>query len=129
MRVRVPARLQHGAIGLVAGFFSGLINTNGPPIVLYALYKGLDKERFVGVITRFFLVADLLAIGLFLWRGLYGAAQVSYFAWFAPIAAAGFLGGRWLRRHASERAFHKAVVVFLLLIAAKTVVDGVMLTA
>jgi len=128
-RTRVSARLQHGVVGLVAGFFSGLINTNGPPIVLYGLYRRLDKNRFLGVITRFFLVADALAIGLFAVKGLYGAEQWSYFLWFIPVALAGFLIGKGVRLKASEKAFHQAVVAFLLLIAVKTVADGVALIA
>lgn len=128
-KAKVPARVQHGGVGLVAGFFSGLINTNGPPIVLYGLYKRLDKRRFLGVITRFFLVADALTIALFAARGLYGAEQFSYFLWFVPAAMAGFLMGRGLRLKASEKSFHQAVVTFLLLIAVKTVADGVALIA
>jgi len=68
--------------GLVGGIFGGLLNTNGPPIVVYLNKVMQDKTQLRATLSAVF-AADALWRGMLFWRqGLLTIYNVQIFSYF-----------------------------------------------
>ena len=113
-------------IGSVAGLFSGLINVNGPPVVLFGMYYHYNKIKLLKSIVIFFIIADLITIIVFYFTGLYTSESINLFLKAIPFVLLGFFGGVLVRKQCKDAVFKKYVLALLILIAAKLIFDGFM---
>ncbi len=99
-------RLWHGTgIGACSGLTSTLAHAGGPLIVLYLLPQKLGRKVFVGTIIKFFFVANLLKLVVYLHGGLYSAARGGLALALVPPVVVGTFVGRYLNTRFSDRAF------------------------
>lgn len=111
-------------IGLVSGFFSGLINVNGPAPTMFALYHKYNKVKMLKAIVIFFFIADLITIILFWMNGMYYTESIKLFLMFIPFVVLGFLGGMYARQQVHDTTFKKMVVGLLVLVAIRLFFAG-----
>lgn len=101
--------------GLLAGILGGAYNTNGPPIIIYAVLQGWNKDQFRVSLQGFFLVSNLMIIAGHGLAGLWTPEIGIYFlACILPVGLAVYLGGRISSRF-SEDQFNRTIYVFLVL--------------
>jgi len=91
----------------VAGFFGGVAQVGGPPVVLYWL-----RDTAVAAVTRaslilYFAVSDFIILATYLWGGLFTPTVVGL----AIVACPVFGIGLWIGTHmfglASEITFRR----------------------
>jgi len=94
-------------VGGIAGFFGGVAQVGGPPIVLYWL-----RDATAAAVTRasfilYFALADLIILATYLWGGLFTQTVIGL----ALIAGPAFGIGLWIGSHmfglASEATFRR----------------------
>jgi uncharacterized membrane protein YfcA len=95
------------AVGGVAGFFGGLAQIGGPPVVMYWL-----RDTAVAAVTRaniilYFAVADILIIISYLVGGLWTTAIVGLALITAPLFGLGLWIGSKLFGKASDELFRR----------------------
>jgi hypothetical protein len=79
--------------GLLAGVLGGAYNTNGPPIIIYGVFRGWDKDQFRASLQGFFLISNLLIAAGHGVSGLWtGQVLFLFLAGILPVGAAVFLG-------------------------------------
>ena len=101
--------------GLLAGVLGGAYNTNGPPIVIYAVFRGWTKDQFRASLQGFFLISNLLIIAGHGLSGLWTLQIGWYFLGsILPVGLAVYLGGR-LSTRLSEELFNRIIYYFLVL--------------
>lgn len=102
--------------GFLAGVLGSAYNSNGPPIIVYGVLRGWDKDQFRASLQGFFLVSNLLIVA---GHGIYGLwterVLLLFLATVLPAAAAVFLGERIAARIPQDR-FDRLINIFLILL-------------
>ncbi|MCO6382754.1 sulfite exporter TauE/SafE family protein [Oceanicola sp. 502str15] len=107
--------------GTLAGFTSYISHAGGPPFQAYVLPQRLDKMVYLGTVTIFFSVVNLLKMppyvlaGQITWESLMEAARL------APFALAGAWSGARVARWLPEKLFYLLVEVALAVVSAKLI--------
>ncbi len=110
-----PSRWLALPFGLIAGILGGAYNTNGPPIIIYGVFRGWTKDQFRASLQGFFLISNLLVIAGHGFSGLWTREIFLQFLGSIPLAVlAVFLGGKIAARF-SQDLFNKAIYYFLIL--------------
>ena len=127
LRLRIPDGSERWAgpvAGLVSGIVGGVSNLFGPPVVMYVLALGLDKERFVGTLGLLFAVGSaplylsLAANGVLTADGMLASAAAT-----VPALAAVAVGQR-LRAHISQLAFARLLIATLFVMGINLMLKG-----
>lgn len=100
-------------VGLVSGIMGGITNAPGTALALYFVALGMDKREFVRSIAFTFLVVKGVQLATLGWYGLFGWHLVLSTLGLTVAALAGFGLGVRLQDRLDQRAFNRAVLVFL----------------
>jgi uncharacterized protein len=118
--VRVTPRIPRGwerrlaaPVGLVAGVMGGITNAPGTVLALYFVGLGMDKREFVRSIALTFLVVKGVQLLTLAWYGLFGWHLVLGTLGLTAASLAGFALGVRLQDRLDQRAFNRAVLLFL----------------
>lgn len=97
-KINLPLWVENSIIGSISGFFSGIINVNGPPVVIFALYKKQKKNNFINSIIIFFLISDFFAIILFISQHLLFIESLKLYLIYIPFLIIGLFIGSYVRK-------------------------------
>lgn len=101
--------------GFLAGVLGGAYNTNGPPIIIYGVFRGWEKDQFRVSLQGFFLISNLLIVAGHGLAGLWtGPVLMIFLEGILPAAAAVYLGERISSKIPQEK-FNLLVYGFLIL--------------
>jgi uncharacterized membrane protein YfcA len=117
-RLSVPAgaeRVIGVAAGAVGGALGGVSTLFGPPIVMFLVALGLDKDRFVGCVSTIYLFCSIALLAAFTGVDFLGPGEWLRSALAALPLLAGMLLGQTLRGRADEALFRRLLMVVLLL--------------
>jgi uncharacterized protein len=109
-------------VGLVAGIMGGITNAPGTPLAVYFIALGMDKREFVRSVAFSFLIVKAAQLAALAWYGLLSGAIVLGSLGLTAVALVGFGLGMRLQDRLDQRAFNRAVLVFLALLGAWLVV-------
>ncbi|SIN82735.1 sulfite exporter TauE/SafE family protein [Vannielia litorea] len=107
--------------GTLAGFTSYISHAGGPPFQAYVLPQKLDKMVYLGTVTIFFSVVNLLKVPPYIMAGQITGASLGDAVWLAPFALAGAWSGSRVARWLPEKAFYLLVEVALAVVSGKLV--------
>ncbi len=99
--------------GFISGLLGGAFNTNGPPVVIYFLLQGIQKEELKASIAGYFLFTLTLIIishfvaGIVPWR-----TYLVYFEFFPVVILGAFFGQKLFGKVQTE-TYNKIVLVIL----------------
>jgi len=122
---RIPPRFERrlaAPVGLVAGVMGGITNAPGTVLALYFVALGMEKREFVRSIAFTFLVVKSVQLVTLVWYGLVSWWLVLGSLGLTAAALAGFGLGVRLQDGLDQRAFNRAVLVFLTALGAWLVV-------
>lgn len=119
---------ENDKIGLViCGFLSGVLGgaygLNGPPLVVYGHLKRWSARRFRATLQAYFLVASLLSIFGYAFKGLVNTHVLSYFLIALPTAIPTIFLGRFLNKKLNSHAFFKYIYVGLIIIGLLLIIN------
>ena len=114
--LRLPA-LKKGYLvfpfGFLAGILGGAYNTGGPPVVIYGVMRGWEKEKFRATLQGYFLISSaLIVVGQGI-SGLWTRSVLIYFLGSIPVVVLAVLLGNWMVHKISGEHFNKVVNLFL----------------
>jgi len=119
--LRVPAgweRWLSPAVGLIAGVMGGITNTPGTPLVIYFYALGMTKHDFVAAIAFTFIVYKVVQLGAVIGYGLLTWPLVGASLVLIAVALLGFRLGLLVQDRLEQRAFNRAVLLFLAVLGA-----------
>lgn len=102
-----------GPVGFVAGVLGGVTNAPAPPVVIYFYALRMGKDEFVRSVAFVFLVYKAVqlgavsAYGLLTWRLLAASAGLT------ALGLVAFAVGLRAQDRLPQRAFNRAILVFL----------------
>lgn len=113
---RVPPRWERwlaAPMGLVAGVVGGVTNGPGTPLVMYFYALGMAKADFVRASALSFVAYKIVQLGAVAWYGLLTWPLLGISLGLTVVALAGFAAGLRVQDRLDQRAFNRAVLVFL----------------
>lgn len=113
-------KLAERTVGVIAGFLGSTTSINGPPIIMYYLNSGLDKNKdlFRANLTRYFLLMNIITLTLAFW---FGTLEISSI-WRMTLAAIPalwiglYLGEKFFRR-INAQAFKRLTIIMVIVSA------------
>ena len=112
-----PTRILTASVGAVAGFFNGVAQVGGPPIVLYWL-RDLTAARVVRAnIIVFFAASSVVTIISYLGGGVLTTAVAGLAVLTGPVFGLGLWLGSRMFGLASEEAFRRICYALIALAA------------
>lgn len=119
--LRSYAYKHHAWHGYLAGFSSGvgsaLANTGGPPITAYLLLQKVRPSVFVGTVTLFFFIVNLLKVPGYLIGGILDGQALLGVIWVLPLIPLGVWIGYRVVNWIDPRIFERLMVVLLVISA------------
>jgi hypothetical protein len=101
--------------GLVSGILQGWIGVGGVPVLVYLLWRSVEREAFLAAGCLAFLSVDFLRSVDFVVRGALDRQTLQLVVEIAPLALGGFVVGAIARRYwIPRRRFHTAVALGLI---------------
>lgn len=114
----------HGYLaGFTSGLTSALANLGGPPMTAYLLLQKLQPTTYVGTMTLFFFVVNLIKVPGYLSEGVIHIPTLISIAWVMPLIPIGVWIGRWAIGKINRLWFERAMMV-LLFISCLTLLFG-----
>ncbi|MEX0350147.1 MAG: sulfite exporter TauE/SafE family protein [Paracoccaceae bacterium] len=121
-----PADLPRGIFwGTLAGLTSYISHAGGPPFQAYVLPQRLEKMVYLGTVTIFFTIVNLLKLPPYILAEQVTWNSASQAIWLAPLALAGAWSGAAISRALPERLFFLLVEVALALVSLKLLYEVV----
>ena len=114
--VRVPPGWEgwlSAPVGLIAGVVGGVTNTPGTPLVIYFYALGMAKHEFVSSIAFTFIGYKIVQLGAVASYGLLTWPLVGVSLLLTAVALVGFQLGLLVQDRLEQRAFNRAVLLFL----------------
>lgn len=112
------------AVLALAGLIQGMFVSGGALLVIYAVQRITDKERFRATLSMVWAILNFLYAAIAFQQGHFTGDVLVVIALCIPlIALATFVGGR-LQKHLSQERFLKLTYVLLLFIGAVLVVTS-----
>jgi uncharacterized membrane protein YfcA len=99
----------------LSAFGSVLANAGAPPFTIYLILQKLDPVSFIGTVTLFFTVINLMKVPVFLQNGYLDLAQFLTVIWALPIVPLGVWLGRKAINFIEPKTFERIMLVLLLL--------------
>ena len=119
--------IKGGFWSAVAGFTSFVAHAGGPPMSVYLLPQRLDRALFVGTTVVFFTAVNYAKLLPYWWLGHLEAGNLMTSLVLMPLAPIRVWLGIWLRDKISPTIFYETCYVFLAIVGAKLVWDGLAL--
>lgn len=120
LKIRINLKESTGTqvgVGLLSGFLGGSISESGPPVVVYGLARGWDKDSFRTTLLTYFMCLCVLAIISYWKLGLFsGRSLATFAAAIVPCFLAAVMGVVFKNR-VGEVAFRKAVLLVVILVS------------
>lgn len=121
-------QLAERLVGVIAGFLGSTTSINGPPIIMYYLNVGLDKDKnlFRANLTRYFLLMNIMTLSLAFWFGTlqFGTIWRMTLASIPALWIGLYLGEKFFRKinaQAFKRLTIMMVIISAILIIANTI--------
>lgn len=124
-KVEYQHKNWHGYLaGFASGLTSALANLGGPPITAYLLLQKLKPTAFVGTMTLFFFIVNLLKVPGFLSAGFIDIPTLISIAWVIPLIPVGVWIGRFAIGKVNRLWFERAMMVLLLWASVNLLLSG-----
>lgn len=119
-----PARLHLTSdrfaplFAFASGTLGGAFNTQGPPIVIYAMLRDWSPQEFRAGVQRYFFPVGLLILAFHCGAGFWSRDVFSYYGCAILPVIAAILIGKKINRRIPKHHFARVVYVMLLMVAA-----------
>jgi len=117
-------KLAFAPVGLTSGLLQASTTLSGPPVILFFVNQGLEKQTFRANLVAYFLVLGLATIPAFLLGGILTTAVINYAIWFLPATVLGAITGIKLAHKVKEKLFRNIALVIVTTAGLLSIVSG-----
>jgi hypothetical protein len=100
--------------GFTTGVTSAIANVGGPPMSAFLLLQKLEPLAYVGTMTLFFAIVNLVKLPLFFQNNIIDTQILLSVAWAVPLIPVGVWIGRWAIGKINRLWFERAMIVLVL---------------
>jgi len=119
-------RLAGPGVGIVAGVFNGVSTVNGPPLAIYLVSLGLEKEAFIGSYGLIALCGSFPLLVSYMSVGLLGPTELAVSTIAVAPAIAGVAVGERMRHRINPTSFRLMLLVVLVALGLNLIRRGLL---
>lgn len=112
--------------GTIAGFTSFVSHSGGPPFQLYMVPLHLAPRIFVGTSALFFFSMNVIKLFPYFMLGEFDTSNLSTSVVLFPLAILSTFAGVWLIKVINQKLFYRLIYLFMAIVGAKLVWDGLL---
>jgi len=101
--------------GFLSGILGGAFNANGPPIVIYGVMKGWEKEAFRASLQAFFFVSSMIIVAGHAFSGFWSRQTMNAFFASLPAVFLAIFLGEMIAKKITQQNFNRVIYSFLIL--------------
>lgn len=117
-------KLAFASIGFISGLLSASTSIGGPPVILFLVNQGVDKQTFRANLVAYYLVVALVVILAFVLSGVITTTVIQYAIWFLPATLLGTITGIKLAHKIDENLFRKIALIVVTIAALSSIASG-----
>lgn len=91
--------------GFLGGFFGGLFNTNGPPVLIYGNLRKWSPLQFGSILQPFFVLGNIIGLSSYLILGVMNLDQIKLILIALPFCLLAIFLGQRLTRFVNQERF------------------------
>lgn len=117
-------KLAFAPIGFISGLLSASTSVGGPPVILFFVNQGVERQVFRANLVVFYLIISALSILAFVISGIITREVINYTMWFLPATIAGTMTGIKLTHKIDEKLFRKIALIVVMIAAFSSIALG-----
>ena len=118
-------KLAFAPVGITSGLLASSTSLSGPPVILFFVNQGIEKEIFRANLVAYFTVLSLAAILAFVIGGVITTTVINYTLWLLPAAILGAMTGIKLTPKVSENIFRIIALVIVIIAGLLSILSGI----
>lgn len=111
-------------VGFVSGLLQGSTSLSGPPIILFFVNQGMEKQNFRANLVTYFTVLNISAIVSFILGGIMTAEVFRYALWFSPAMIVGAATGIKLTHRVNDKLFRNIALLVVTIAGLLSIASG-----
>ena len=118
-------KLAFAPVGITSGLLASSTSLSGPPVILFFVNQGIEKQNFRANLVAYFMVLSLVATLAFVIGGVITTAVINYALWFLPSTILGAMIGIKLAPKVSEKLFRNFALIIVIIAGLLSVLSGI----
>ena len=117
-------KVAFAPVGFISGFLMGSTTLAGPPVILFFVNQGVEKQTFRANLAAYFTVLALVTIPAFALGGIITTAVIKYAIWFLPATIFGAITGIKLAHKVEEKLFRNIALIVVTIAGLLSIASG-----
>lgn len=117
-------KLAFAPVGFISGLLQGSTSLSGPPIILFFVNQGVEKQVFRANLVAYFTVLSLATIPVFVLGGIITKEVINHVLWFLPAMIIGVIAGIKLAHKVDEKLFRNLALIIVTIAGLLSIASG-----
>lgn len=117
-------KLAFAPIGFISGVLSASTTLAGPPVILFFVNQGVEKQAFRANLVAYFMVLSSATVFAFALGGVITTAVINYAIWFLPATILGAITGIKLTHKVDEKMFRNIALIIVTIAGLLSIASG-----
>lgn len=117
-------KLAFAPVGFISGLLQGSTSLSGPPVILFFVNQGVEKQVFRANLVAYFTVLSLATIPVFVLGGIITKEVINHVLWFLPAMIIGVIAGIKLAHKVKETLFRNLALIIVTIAGLLSIASG-----
>lgn len=117
-------KLAFAPVGFISGLLQGSTSLSGPPVILFFVNQGVEKQVFRANLVAYFTVLSLATIPVFVLGGIITKEVINHVLWFLPAMIIGVIAGIKLAHKVDEKLFRNLALIIVTIAGLLSIASG-----
>jgi len=117
-------KLAFAPVGFISGLLGASTTLAGPPVILFFVNQGVEKQTFRANLVAYFMVLSLATISAFTLGGVITTEVIKYAIWFLPATIFGAIIGIKLAYKVDEKLFRNIALIIVTIAGLLSIASG-----
>lgn len=117
-------KLAFAPVGFISGLLGASTTLAGPPVILFFVNQGVEKQIFRANLVAYFTVLSSATIFAFMLGGIITEVAIKYAIWFLPATILGAIIGIKLAHKVAEKLFRNIALIIVTVAGLLSITSG-----
>ena len=117
-------KLAFAPVGFISGLLSASTTLSGPPVILFFVNQGVEKQIFRANLVAYFTVLSSATVFAFVLGDIITKEVINYAIWFLPATIFGAITGIKLTHKVDEKLFRNIALIIVTIAGLLSIASG-----